>query len=181
MERHLLAGACVVRMLTRVAKKKIVIHWNLTVITSQPPSAFNFLIFAPVFTLFSIAYLELAPRLAPQASHPFASLAVEATNAVFYFAGFIALAVYVSHRVFCFGTVCAVGRATSVVAAAEFSSWIATTILLAKDIFKGRLRGSSTDFDVVPSGCLGPLQQQRQQQAGTQAQESQQTQQMQQV
>jgi hypothetical protein len=105
-----------------------------------PPSVFNFLLFAPVWSLLSIVYLELAQRFAPRATHPFASLALEAVNTFFYFAGFIALAVFLSKLVFCNGSVCAVGRATSVVAAAEFASWIASTILVAKDIFKGGVR-----------------------------------------
>ncbi|KFH44676.1 hypothetical protein ACRE_045260 [Hapsidospora chrysogenum ATCC 11550] len=142
----------------------MVIDWYLRATPLAPPSIFNFLIFASAFSIVSVLYLELAPRLAPRASRPSASLALEATNTVFYFAGFIALAVYISRLRFCEGTVCAVARATSVVAAFEFSSWIASTILLAKDIFKGGLRGGSpsagsgsgsaapADFDVVPQG-----------------------------
>ena len=99
------------------------------------PSCFNFLMFAPIFSVVSIAYLELAPRYTPWAARPFACLAVEATNAIFYFSGFIALAVFLAKVLFCNGIVCAVARSMSVVAAAEFATWIGSTILVAKQLF----------------------------------------------
>lgn len=102
----------------------------------SPPSSFNFLLFAPSFSIISVLYLELCPRYATWATHPFLSLAVEATNTIFYFGGFIAVAILLSRLVFCEGTVCAVARATSILAAAEFVSWIVTTMMQAKDIFK---------------------------------------------
>ena len=140
-------------------QRTTVIEWHVSVSLPLPP-IFGYLIFAPALSLLSIAYLELAPRLAPQMSHPFALLAVEATNTVSYFVGFIVLAVYLSQKVYCSGSVCAVARAMSVVAAVEFSSWIATTILLTKDFFKKELRRTTArDFDVVPHGCRGPHQQ----------------------
>jgi hypothetical protein len=80
--------------------------------------------------------LELSPKYAPWAAQSYIRLAIEATNTIFYFGAFIALAIFLSKLVFCTGTVCAVARALSVVAAAEFVSWIATTMILAKDIFK---------------------------------------------
>lgn len=138
----------------------LVINWYMKQTPLPPPQSFIFLTFAPIFSLFSVAYLEfIKPRLAISETectanhrrychyhhHPLVSLAVEAINAVFYFAGFIALAVFLSHIGFCNGTVCATGRATSPVAATEFISWITTTILLAKDIFKERTRGSALE------------------------------------
>lgn len=104
------------------------------------PSTLNFLIFAPIFSILSVLYLELAPRLAPRASHPFSAVAIEGLNVIFYFAGFIAFAVYLSRLTFCTNPVCAAGRAVAVLAAAEFSAWIATATLVAKDMFKGGLR-----------------------------------------
>lgn len=142
-------------------QRRTVIEWHEhgRSVRLSPPPIFSYLIFAPVLSLFSIAYLELAPRLAPRASHPLASLAVETTNTVFYFVGFIVLAVYLTRLVYCYGSVCAAGRAMSVVAAVQFTSWIATTILLAKTLFKG---GLPADFDVAPRGSRAPRPQQRQ-------------------
>ncbi|KEY69662.1 hypothetical protein S7711_03146 [Stachybotrys chartarum IBT 7711] len=108
------------------------------------PSSINFLIFAQIFSLLAIAYLEVAPRKLPKAAHPFASLFVEGTNALFYFAGMIAWAVFLSRLSFCNGTICGVARAAAVVAAVEFVAWVATTAMLAKELFKGGLRGSGT-------------------------------------
>lgn len=117
-----------------------VVNWYLARTDHSPPSSFNFLLFAPSFSIVCVAYLELAPRHAAWATHPFLSLAVEATNTVFYFGGFIAVAILLSRLVFCEGTVCAVARATSVLAAAEFGAWIVTTMMQAKDIFKNGVR-----------------------------------------
>lgn len=122
-----------------------VVNWYLARTSHSPPSPFNFLLFAPSFSIVSVLYLELCPRYerSAWASHPYLSLAVEATNTVFYFGGFIAVAILLSRLVFCEGTVCAVARATSVLAAAEFVAWIATTMMQAKDIFKNGITATS--------------------------------------
>lgn len=122
-------------MLTRT-----VAHWYSVGTRFASPSELNFLIFAPIFSLVSVAYLELTPRFAPRAAHPYSSMTFEGLNVIFYFAGFIAFAVFLSQLSFCNKTVCAVGRSVAVVAAAEFVVWIASAILMAKDIFKGGLR-----------------------------------------
>lgn len=120
----------------RETNSSTVINWYLLRTSHASPSPFNFLVFAPAFSIVSIVYLELGPRYASWMTHPFASLALEAINTIFYFGGFIALAIFLSKLVFCTGAVCAVARATSILAATEFVSWIATTMILAKDIFK---------------------------------------------
>ncbi|KAF4123729.1 Membrane-associating domain [Geosmithia morbida] len=144
---------------------------------SSSPSSVDFLLFAPIFSLFSAAYLELAPRLAPRASSPAASMAVEVTNTVFYFGGFIALAIFLSRLRFCTGALCAVARATSVVAAAEFASWIATAILLAKLLFRGGPEHGNGVHSVQPLGTqMRQKQMQEEREAGmrrTQEQEQQ--------
>jgi hypothetical protein len=112
-----------------------VVNWYVLRTPIGAPSAFNFLLFAPAFSLVSIAYLVLGPRYLPARwTHPYALLVAEATNALFYFSGFIALAVFLINLLFCNGTVCAVGRATSVVAAAEFITWMGSTLIRAKEM-----------------------------------------------
>lgn len=59
-------------------------------------------------------------------------------------AGFIALAAFLSELAFCNGAQCAAGRADAVVASANFVAWVLSTVLVAKDIFKGGLRAPST-------------------------------------
>lgn len=142
-----------------------VINWYLIRSSVAPPSSFTFLTFAPIFSLLSLLYLQLSPRYFPLYTNPWVSLAIEFLNTVFYFAGFIALAVFLSKLLFCNGTVCAVGRATSIVAAAEFSCWIATLMMEAKTIFKAGLR-ERDERDTRRRGPIGvergPAYQERQ-------------------
>ncbi|RDL38271.1 Uncharacterized protein BP5553_02611 [Venustampulla echinocandica] len=114
-----------------------VAHWYDAEILIASPSQVNFLIFLPLFSMISIAYLVLAPILMPRASHPFVHLAVEAVNTLFYFAGFIALAVFISKLVFCRGTVCGAARAASAFAGFSWLLWTGTTALVILKMMKG--------------------------------------------
>ncbi|PFH62006.1 hypothetical protein XA68_15548 [Ophiocordyceps unilateralis] len=112
-----------------------VVNWYLvTTIRGSPPSV-GFLVFAALFSILSILYLELVPRLFPRAGRPSVTLGVEATNAIFYFAAFIAHAVYLGSLAMCHGAVCTASRVDSVVAASAFCAWVASTILTARDMF----------------------------------------------
>lgn len=143
-----------------------VANWyNMDTMTSSP-SQVNFLVFVPLWSFISIAYLELVPKFAPRgesrpvflvgiclecnkstntilASHPWGAVAFELLNVLFYFAGFIALAVFLSKLLFCRGTVCAVARTDTVLAAFEFALWSATSLLMVKDVFKTGFRKPS--------------------------------------
>jgi hypothetical protein len=79
------------------------------------------------------------------ASHPYAHFAIEATVSLFYFAGFIALAVFLSKLLFCRGSVCAAARADAVFAALSWVLWTGTTALLGMEIFKGGLRAAQAN------------------------------------
>lgn len=159
-----------VSVFTRKRLTQTVINWYLLRTSVAPPSSFTFLTFAPIFSIFSLAYLTLAPRFIPRYTNPFVSLAIEFLNTIFYFAGFIALAVFLSKLLFCNGTVCAVGRSTSIVAAAEFSCWIATMMIEAKTIFKKGLRGRDERELMRERGPIGvergPFYQERVSQVG---------------
>ncbi|KAF3765826.1 hypothetical protein M406DRAFT_88620 [Cryphonectria parasitica EP155] len=136
-----------------------VANWyNVDTLTSSP-SQVNFLVFVPLFTLLSVAYLELAPRFMPKFHHPWAVLSLEATNVVFYFAGFVAMAVFLSRLLFCRGAVCGSARAATVFGAFEFALWAATTAFT----FKDALRGHSGGFR---RGGSGKTQMQFEQRAG---------------
>jgi len=80
-----------------------------------------------------------------KASHPFAHLAFEVANVLFYFAGFVALAVFLGKLLFCRGSVCAAARADAVFAAFSWLTWSATTAILALEIFKGGIGAMKTD------------------------------------
>ncbi|KAK8133983.1 hypothetical protein PG984_005995 [Apiospora sp. TS-2023a] len=118
-----------------------VANWyNVDTLTTSP-SQINWLLFVSIYTILSVAYLELAPRFMPRFAHPYATIALESTNVIFYFAGFIALAVFISKLLFCRGTVCGAARADVVFGAFEFALWIGTSAFLAKDVVKSGFRG----------------------------------------
>ena len=88
---------------------------------TDSPSQFNFLIFCGVWTaLLAVPYLTLAPRLYAPSAHKLAILAVEAITMIFWFAGFIAGAVYLDDLVFCDGSFCSSAKAGVVFAAFEW-------------------------------------------------------------
>lgn len=85
---------------------------------ASSPGEVNFLVFCAVWTLLALLYLIVVPwRFSDTAlHHAFAILAVEAVTVIFWFAGFIALATFLSDRV-CFGSVCSAAKAADVFAA----------------------------------------------------------------
>ena len=68
-----------------------------------------------MWSLLAIIYLILVPwRFSDTvAHHKFAILAAEGVTMIFWFAGFVALAVFLSDRV-CFGHVCSAAKAAAV-------------------------------------------------------------------
>ena len=88
---------------------------------SMSPGQINFLIFDSVWTFLALAYLIVVPWRFSEtvAHHKFAILAVETLTMIFWFAGFIALAVFLSDRV-CFGHVCSAAKAAAVFGAFEW-------------------------------------------------------------
>ncbi|CCU81370.1 unnamed protein product [Blumeria hordei] len=138
-----------------VSLSSYVAHWYDADTLSVSPSQVNFLVFVPIFSFISIAYLELAPRFAPKASHPFGHLAFEALNVLFYFAGFIALSVFISKLLFCRGSVCSAARADAVFASFSWLLWTGSTTLLALEVFKGGASGErngSKSMKETPAG-----------------------------
>jgi hypothetical protein len=132
-----------------------VANWYNADTLTASPSQVNFLIFVAVFTFVVIAYLEITPRYAKRgkyppsfphrvisltmtfaASHPYIHLALESLLSLFYFAGFIALSVFLSKLLFCRGSVCAAAKAAVTVSVSNWLLWSLTTIMLAWDIFK---------------------------------------------
>ena len=60
---------------------------------------------------------------------------------LFYFAGFVALAVFLTHLLFCRGAVCGSARAATVFSSFNFLLWTATAALTIKDALKGGFAG----------------------------------------
>lgn len=88
---------------------------------SSAPSQVGFLVFSAVWTFLALLFLFLVPWRFSETrlGHHFALLAVEAVTAIFWFAGFVALAVFLADRV-CFGHVCSAAKAAAVFAAFEW-------------------------------------------------------------
>jgi len=77
------------------------------------------LVFASVWTVLALNYLVIAPWKMPRIANKFAILGVEALTMIFWFGGFIALAVFLGGRV-CYGHVCSVAKAATAFAAFEW-------------------------------------------------------------
>jgi hypothetical protein len=138
-----------------------VANWYNSDTLTASPSQINFLIFVPVWSFITIAYLEITPVYAKRgkrhnlpppslkttltmglfiASHPYAHFALEIITTIFYFAGFIALSVFLSKLLYCRGSVCASARAAAIFTSISCATWVLTTILLGIEIFKGGFR-----------------------------------------
>lgn len=103
------------------------------------PSRANFLLFTSVWTLLAVVYLFFAPIHAPRTAHKFAILAVEAVTNIFWFAGWVAMAVLLGDsgcgRV---ADQCRVAEAATVFAAIEWLLFCATTIMAALHVVRSR-------------------------------------------
>ena len=58
------------------------------------PSQVSFMIFVSVWTVLALIYLTFTPKFVPSIAHVFAIMALDALTMLFWFAGFIALAVF---------------------------------------------------------------------------------------
>ncbi|MCJ1302172.1 hypothetical protein MMC08_004975 [Hypocenomyce scalaris] len=119
-----------------------VAHWYNRYTYSASPGQINFLIFDAVWTILAVVYLALTPAYSPRLAHKFAILGLDALTCLFWFAGFIALAVFLSSLLVCTGHVCRSAQAAAVFGAFEWLLFLATTILAALHVW--RSRGSSS-------------------------------------
>ncbi|CAN9388898.1 unnamed protein product [Alternaria alternata] len=113
-------------------------HWR-----QSSPSEINYLIFAPSWSLLSLVpllLLQLVPKfesLRDKASVKWALLGLEGLTMLFWFSGFVALAVFLSGRI-CFGMVCDVARASTAISALSWLAWAVTFVFGAISVVKGR-------------------------------------------
>ncbi|KAF2118991.1 hypothetical protein BDV96DRAFT_643152 [Lophiotrema nucula] len=115
-------------------------HWRML-----SPHEVNWMIFSPVWTLFAIVPLTLIPwkmqRIADLPIAKFGLLFLEAMTMLYWFGGFIALAVFLSDRI-CFGTVCMVAKAGTVISALEWLAWAATLVFSVLRFMGARRSGA---------------------------------------
>ncbi|KAI0194663.1 hypothetical protein EV127DRAFT_477951 [Xylaria flabelliformis] len=113
-----------------------VTNWYNADAMSPAPPPIGWLLFVSLFTIISIGVLEGLPRFAPRFFHPYAALSLEFGNALFYFAGFIALSTFMGRLLFCRGSVCSAARADVAFGIFQFLLWAASTSLAARELFK---------------------------------------------
>lgn len=111
------------------------------------PSPFSYLMTSSIVSIISVVYLTVAPLYIPRIYHQYAGVVVESVNAALYFAGFIAIAVFIGSLIMCEGTVCSCARADAVVAAGQFTAWITTTAFTAKELFQKTFQEPKKDID----------------------------------
>jgi hypothetical protein len=87
------------------------------------PSEINFLIFTSLWTLLALIYLTLTSWKLERFAHPWIITGVESLTMLFWFAGFIAAAVFLSDLITCAGHACSAAKAATVFAAFECKFW----------------------------------------------------------
>lgn len=105
---------------------------------SSSPSQANFLLFCSIWTLLVVAYLVVAPLRFPAASHKFAILAVEFVTMIFWFAGFIAYAVFITGCDRVGTSVCRASEAGVTFGAFEWVLFLVTTFMAALHVLNTR-------------------------------------------
>lgn len=84
-------------------------------------STVNFMLFNGVWTSFvAIPYLLLAPIYLPNLAHRLIVAGVDLITMIFWFAGFIALAVFLRHSGGCQASICSTLQAATVFGALEW-------------------------------------------------------------
>jgi hypothetical protein len=133
-------------MFDYVLTPPVVSSWWSTHWRQSSPSEVNFLIFAPSWTILALAALIVVPL---KFSHMLSSkaakcgmLALEGLTMLYWFGGFVALAVFLSDRI-CFGTVCDVARASTAISALNWLVWAVTFVFGVVQMVKGGQGGWS--------------------------------------
>ncbi|KAK4146535.1 membrane-associating domain-containing protein [Dichotomopilus funicola] len=129
-----------------------VANWYNTTTPSPSPSQVNFLLFGAVWSMLSLAAIELLPRFLTRIPKPYLTLPLDILNALFYLAGFAALAAFLQGLLFCRGDVCHAAQADVAFGAFSFAVWTATAVLSGKEALRVRRTGG------IGSGAAqGPL------------------------
>ncbi|CAA9963624.1 hypothetical protein P3342_010055 [Pyrenophora teres f. teres] len=102
-------------------------HWR-----QSSPMEINYLIFAPAWSILALIPIIATStnkykHLAEQPSVKWAVLGLEGLTMLFWFSGFVALGVFLSGRI-CFGMVCDVARASTVISAVNWLAWAVTFV-----------------------------------------------------
>jgi len=123
--------------------------------TQWSPSEANFVIFCAVWTLLAVAYLVFSPMFFPSAAHKFVVLGVEVLSTIFWFAGWVAYAVFLGDDVYICTrwNTCRVAIAADVFSAFEWLLFSATMIMAALHVWRTRgQRSGKHDPNMVHPG-----------------------------
>ncbi|KIV98933.1 uncharacterized protein PV09_09319 [Verruconis gallopava] len=123
-----LRGAQAVFTMVELGLTSYVSNWWANYWRDEVPAEIILLLFASVFSLITTMYLSLAAlnKLPAIAANRYALLAADGLTMTFWFAGFVALAVFLSSRV-CFGNVCNIAKAAVAFGAFSWLLFAATT------------------------------------------------------
>jgi hypothetical protein len=106
----------------------------------SPPTPMSFLVFAPVWSLAALIALVVVQfkftHLTASPAGRYGLLALEGTTMLFWFAGFVALAVFLADRI-CFGQVCDVARAGTVIGGLSWAVWMGSFVMGVWEMVKG--------------------------------------------
>jgi uncharacterized BrkB/YihY/UPF0761 family membrane protein len=108
---------------------------------SNSPSSYAFLLFCTIWSILVLLYLALTPRFAPRLYHGMVALGLLLVTTIFWFAGSIAIAVFVSDH--CrHGSHCQTAQAAT---AFGFFIWaIFTGLTVMEGLAFNRTRGGAT-------------------------------------
>ncbi|KAK4222413.1 membrane-associating domain-containing protein [Podospora fimiseda] len=140
-----------------LALSSFVAHWYNTTTVVSSPSQINFLIFIAIFSILSVTSLVILPRVFSNraVANPYILLGIEIKNVLFWFAGWVALAVFLSRLLFCRGSVCHAAQADVAFAAMAWICWAGSAGIAAVGVFKGVKKSSGNNVE-VPSGGVKP-------------------------
>ncbi|KAL1601553.1 hypothetical protein SLS60_006468 [Paraconiothyrium brasiliense] len=109
-------------------------HWR-----AMSPVEVNFMVFSPVWSLLALVALVVVPMkfssLASSTGGKFGLLGLEILTMLYWFGGFIALAVFLRDRI-CFGTVCDIAKAGTALSAVNWLVWMGSAVLSAVMCFR---------------------------------------------
>ncbi|KAI9674328.1 MAG: hypothetical protein M1829_003729 [Trizodia sp. TS-e1964] len=114
--------------ITVLAMSTYVAHWYAVDTDTTSAGQINILIFNSLWTLLALSYITLTPRLQPSWHSPTALLAIEVLSVVFWFAGGISLAIFLTQLVLCVGSVCAAARTACVIAVFQWLLFIVSSL-----------------------------------------------------
>ena len=123
-------------LLSLILNAVVTNFFNTHTLIGQPPSYLVFLLFTSTFTLLiSIPYTTFAPRYFRASINRYLSLSVELLTTLFWFAGTVSGAVYLSKLAFCAGSICTNARAGVAFAALTFLCYCVTSYFPIKYCF----------------------------------------------